>query len=68
MRAEAKRAGVEDGLGEAWREECHGPAGTETRVHLPGSPLKKWQNAREKWLNAAFQAVQKMSLISQASC
>ena len=48
MRAEAKRAGAEDGLGEVWREECRGPAGTKTRVHLPGRALKKWQNPREK--------------------
>lgn len=67
MKAEAKRVGVEDGLGEAWREECYGQQEQVlTRVQLPGSATRKRQNPREAWLNEASQAAHQMRLISQA--
>lgn len=51
--AEAKRVGVENGVGEAWREDSCGPAEARTGVQLPNNTLRKWQHPREKRLREA---------------
>lgn len=58
-RAEARRVGVKRGLE---RREGKGPAATRPGVQPSGSPLRKWQSPREKWLNRAAQADRREAL------